>query len=140
MTLILELFSLAIFILAIILTAFTWWIIRYFLVGLPIEQKDILERFSHCIANQVSLEYASLPEVQQKQVAQEKIRNIFSDQKIMEPAGSMIESSIADAFYRRKCNEANEWIRDLKADLEVERIAETPTCETPIPAEDGWII
>ena len=134
---IIGMLGIALFVLALILAGFTWWIIRYVLVELPKRQQDILDRFSPCVVNEVMLEYASLPEYQQKQIACEKMRDIFNDEDIAPPGDAMIEAAVADAMYRKKVREADIWIEELKKD----NLIETNTIEMPVtPKEDMWVL
>jgi hypothetical protein len=133
----LGMLGLALFVLALIIALITWWLIRYLLIRLPEQQKDILDRFSLYVVNQASLEYASLPEIQQKHIACEKMRTLFEDHRLASPGDAMLEAAIAHALSQRKMQEANEWIEELKAD----QIAQSKTREIPItPMEEEWIL
>jgi hypothetical protein len=131
-----ELLGLALFIIAIIIAAFIFWIIWYLIIQHPEQQKNILKQFSPQVINQVALEYESLSDYQRRQIAEEKMRNIFKDQNIAPPGDSMIETAIADAMYRQKMNEDNRWIEELKAD----QIAQTDTAEMLAVKVKEWVL
>ncbi|HEY4033970.1 MAG TPA: phage holin, LLH family [Ktedonobacteraceae bacterium] len=131
-----ELLGLALFIIAIIIAAFIFWIIWYLIIQHPEQQKNILKQFSSQVINQVALEYESLSDYQRRQIAEEKMRNIFKDQNIAPPGDSMIETAIADAMYRQKMNEDNRWIEELKAD----QIAQTDTAEMLAVKVKEWVL
>ncbi|SRR6266852_1876886 len=125
------------FIIVLAIIAIAAWIIHYILIELPRKQKDILDRFSPRIVNQVSLEYATLPQLQQKQIAIEKMNNVFIEFGTTLPGDTIIETTISDALYRRKIQEADDWIGELKAD----QIAQTDTASMPVtPPEEQWIL
>lgn len=77
----------------------------YTFVKLPEQQRDILSTYSLCVINHVSLQYSMLDEEQQKQIAEEKMRGIFNDYNVALPGTVAIESSLADALYKRKREE-----------------------------------
>jgi hypothetical protein len=132
----LSILGIALFIVAVIIAGFVWWIIRYVLVELPKRQQDILNRFSPCVVNEVMMKYGILPEYQQKQIAVERMRNIFDDECIDQPGDAMMEAAISDAMYRKKMQEANEWIEELKKD----NLIETNTMEMPITPREDFVL
>jgi hypothetical protein len=103
----LELLEIALFALILAIAGCACWIIRYVLVKLPEQQNDILGRFGLYIVNQVALQYSSLNETQQKQKAEEKMRDLFEDFGIAMPGSTAIEATIASAIYYRKREEYN---------------------------------
>jgi hypothetical protein len=133
----LGILGIALFILALLIALFIWWTIRYLLIKLPEQQKEILDKFSPYIMNQIALEYASLPEREQRRVAEDKMRMIFEDRSITSPGDSMIEVALANAFYHRKMLEDNQWIEELKID----QLVQSTTAHLPItPREKEWIL
>ncbi len=131
------LLGIALFIVVLIIIASMAWIIHYLLIALPRQQRDILDHFSPGIVNQLLLEYAALPQALQKQIAIEKIGNVFVEFGIPSPGDTIVEAAIGDAMYTRKIQEADLWIKELKAD----QLSQTNTSEMPIiPKEELWIL
>lgn len=131
-----ELLSLGLFIVVLIMLASAAWVMYYLLVTLPEQQDSILQRYAPCVVNQVSLEYATLPSVQQKRIAAEKMREIFQGLGTILPGDAMIEAAIGDALYKRKEYTDDWWMEELKAD----QLAQTPTVKTPVPPRRELIL
>ncbi len=138
----LQLFGLALFVLAVILTGFTWWVIRYILIEQPRRQIEILTRFAPQVIDQVQSEYGNSSKRHQRLIAIARLKAIFDDEGIATPGDSMIETAISSEMYRRqqeqnKKNTDELWIKELKKDM----MCLADTTEIPVtPREDLWIL
>lgn len=132
----LTLLGIALFVVILIIIASAAWIIHYMLVKLPEQQDSILNRYSGCVVNQIALEYAMLPSIEQRRIAAEKMRDIFMSTGTMLPGDAMIEASISDALYHRKQREADLWIEELIAD----QISQTDTAEMPVTPREEFVL
>ena len=145
----LELLGIALFIIVIVIIGSALYLINYILVKLPEQQRRILECFSPMIVNQVELEYATLRDEQKKQIAEEKMRDIFVGRSIYMPDDTMIEAAIASAMYRVKQEQATLRMEALRDEIirmqvgSVETIAEIPVSLLPVTPqfeEEQWIL
>lgn len=134
----LEFFVIAVFIVALVIIGCVFWTVRYMLVVLPEQQRGILYTYTPMIVNQVSLEYSIMNDEQKKQIAEEKIQDIFESSRIPLPSDEIINTAICSAIYRQKQEEAAirlEELRDEITRMQVERsdtIGEMFLIEAPI--------
>ena len=137
----LSILGLALFILAVILAGFVWWIIRYVLVEQPKRQVEIIERFTPAVVDQVQNEYSTSSKRHQRLIAIARLKNIFDDENIAQPGDSMIETAISSEMYRRqqeqnKKNTDDLWIKELKKDM----VCQNDTMEIPITTREDLIL
>jgi uncharacterized protein YqhQ len=143
MTELLGIMLVTVVIVVVVIVAVALYIIHYLLVRLPEQQRSILERFSLIVANQVAFEYSTLSEKQQKQVAEEKMKDILESMNVLIPDSTQIEAAIASAQYRVKQEQATVKLEQLRDEIirmqvgNVETVIELPI--TPVEKE-LWIL
>lgn len=115
----------------IVMVGMFCYIIRYLLIELPNKQLHIINKFVPCIINQVSMEYATLDRIKQKQIATEKLENIFDELGVYSPY-SAIEAAVAGEIGKK----ADLWVEELLLD----QLAERETEQMPTIKEELWIL
>jgi hypothetical protein len=122
----------------LIIVAISCCIVHYLFIKLPEQQRSILDKFVPCVVSQISLEYGVLSHIQQRQIAEEKMSEIFSGMGIPNPGRVMIEAAVSDALHKRWIKEADMWIEELKTD----QLSQAETMEMPVTPikEEMWIL
>jgi len=126
-----ELLMVLLVITIFVIIGISFCIAHYLLIELPNKQLHIINRFVPCIINQVAMEYSMLSCTQQKQIATEKIEDIFKDLGVYSPY-SAIEAAVSGEIGKK----ANTWIEELKRDC----LAERETEQMPVLKEELWIL
>lgn len=94
-----------------------WWLAHYLLIIHPQQEKDCIELFSVIAVSDVLARYPYLNEMEQRQKADERLREIFNEKGLTLTGDTVISASIGWAMYKKAQEEQKLDIEKLKAEL-----------------------
>lgn len=94
-----------------------WWLVRYLLVIHPQQERDCIELFSIIAISDTLARYPYLNELEQRQKAEERLRELFDERGLTLTGDTLICASIGWAIHKKLQEEQKLDIEKLKAEI-----------------------